>query len=231
LSRLTSYRDIKKMVLDRIQSGAWPPGALIPRETELATEFGCARATINRALRELAQAGVLERRRKAGTRVSMTPVRKATLDIPLIRQEVEESGATHRHRLLICKMSVPPTHIAARMGLPLERTTLHVQTLHMADSAPYCLEDRWINPRVAPEALSADFAALSANEWLVQNIPISAGEIAFLAENASDADAEILNAAPGAALFVVERLTRIAQEAVTHVRIAYRPGYRMTTGI
>ena len=53
----------------------WPPGALIPGEEALAQEFGVARATVNRALSELARAGVLERRRKAGTRVAAgTPV-------------------------------------------------------------------------------------------------------------------------------------------------------------
>ena len=46
---------------------------MIPGEEALAREFGCARATVNRALRDLAEAGVLERRRKAGTRVALQP--------------------------------------------------------------------------------------------------------------------------------------------------------------
>ena len=52
-----------------IQSGIWKQGCLITVEAALAKEFGCARATVNRVLRELAQEGILERRRKAGTRV------------------------------------------------------------------------------------------------------------------------------------------------------------------
>jgi GntR family transcriptional regulator, histidine utilization repressor len=47
--------------------------------------LGCARATVNRALRDLAEAGLLERRRKGGTRVPLTPVRKATFEIAIIR--------------------------------------------------------------------------------------------------------------------------------------------------
>ena len=67
------WEDIRAEVLRRIRVRDWPPGAMIPTEEELATEFGVARATVNRALRELAVAGVLERRRKAGTRVAALP--------------------------------------------------------------------------------------------------------------------------------------------------------------
>ncbi len=89
---LQSWEAIRAEVLNRIRTRVWPPGALIPSEEALAEEFGCARATVNRALRELADAGVLERKRKAGTRVAALPVRKATLDIPVIRQEIAARG-------------------------------------------------------------------------------------------------------------------------------------------
>ena len=59
------WGEIRVEVLRRIRERIWPPGELIPSEEALAVEFCCARATVNRALRELAEAGVLERRRKA----------------------------------------------------------------------------------------------------------------------------------------------------------------------
>ena len=75
----TSWQDIKRAVITRISERVWRPGELIPGEQELAREFGCARATVSKAMRELADAGLLERRRKAGTRIALNPVRKATL--------------------------------------------------------------------------------------------------------------------------------------------------------
>ena len=65
-----------------IQTGIWKQGGLIPVEAALVKEFSCVRATVNRALRELAQKGILERHHKAGTRV-VTPVgRSANFEIP-----------------------------------------------------------------------------------------------------------------------------------------------------
>lgn len=99
---MKGWEAIRDEVMGRVRARRWPPGALIPNEKVLATEFGVARATVNRALRELAEAGVLERRRRAGTRVAALPVRKATLDIPVIRQEVDprggRAGRRARHR-------------------------------------------------------------------------------------------------------------------------------------
>ena len=54
----------------RIHARDYAPGANIPGEVELAGEFGVARATVNRALRELSDEGILERRRNSGTRVA-----------------------------------------------------------------------------------------------------------------------------------------------------------------
>ena len=103
---MAGWEDIRAEVLSRIRSKAWPLGTLIPGEEALAQDFGVARATVNRALSELARAGVLERKRKAGTRVAALPVRKATLDIPVIRAEVEARGEAYGLRLLGCSEGV-----------------------------------------------------------------------------------------------------------------------------
>jgi len=226
-----SYRTIQTEVLRRIRSREWPPGQIIPSEVDLAAEFDCARATINRALRELAQTGLLDRRRKAGTRVSLNPVRKATLDIPVTRTEVQSRGLTYRHKVLERNIISAPRHLITRMNLTARQPVMHLKTLHLADDRPFLYEDRWVNIAAAPGITTAPLDTISANEWLVQNVPISAGDIAFMAQPANQADARALDISPGDALFVIERLTFVGAATVTQVRLAYAPGYRMTTQI
>jgi GntR family histidine utilization transcriptional repressor len=225
---LTGWESIRTEVLTRIRRRDWPPGALIPNEEALAQEFGVARATVNRALSELARVGVLERRRKAGTRVAALPVRKATLDIPVIRAEVEALGRRHSHRLLACESRQAPPSVAGRLDLPTGQGMLFLQTLHLADGRPHVLETRWLNPEVLPEP-PPDFAAISVNEWLVGNVAFSTGDISFAAEAASAEEAGALDCPGGAALFVTERTTFAAEAAITLVRLAHAPGYRMQT--
>jgi GntR family transcriptional regulator, histidine utilization repressor len=226
-----SYQDIQAEVRRRIQTRQWKPGDTIPIEVDLAAEFNCARATINRALRELAETGLLERRRKSGTRVSLNPTRKATLDIPITRLEVEGRGQVYRHKLLESNQVSAPDALVAEMNLGRAQLLLHLKTLHMADGRPFMFEDRWINPKTARGILRAKLDDISANEWLVQNVPISHGDIAFQALSASEDQAAALDVDQGTALFIIDRLTWMGAQTVTKVRLAYAPGYRMMTRI
>lgn len=220
------WRAVHDEALRRIGAREWPPGAVIPSETELADEFGCARATVGRALRELAAAGLVERRRKAGTRVAVSPTRHARLAVPLIREEIEAAGAVWSYALLGAEERPAPPHIRARMA-GAERL-LHVAAVHFADDRPFVLEERWINLAIVPEAARPGvFATESANEWLVRNAPFAEGELSLFAEAAEPAEAKALGLAPGAALFVTERLTRSPDAPITFARLSYAPGRRM----
>lgn len=223
-----TWQMVQAEALRRIRARIWPPGAQIPHEADLAQELGCARATVNRALRELASTGALERRRKGGTRVPLTPVRKATFEIPLIRLDIESRGQVAGYKLLSQTGTTAPPEISLRMGPdPL----LHLTALHLADATPFCLEDRWINPKTTPGAATADFSETSANEWLVRNIAFSGGDISFGAATATPAQAAMLGCPPGAALFEIQRTTHGPMGIITIVTLTYAPGYRMVTAL
>lgn len=224
---MAGWEEIRAEVLTRIRSRAWPLGTLIPGEAALAQEFGVARATVNRALSELARAGVLERKRKAGTRVAALPVRKATLDIPVIRAEVEARGETYGLRLLRLEIGRPPVPILARLGQDVGEM-LHLQTLHLASGRGHAVEDRWLNRRVLPDPMP-DFAAISANEWLVAHVSYATGDIGFAAESAMGWEAEALGVAEHTAVFVTERCTWAPDQPITWVRLVHAPGYRLST--
>ncbi len=224
-----TWRSVQTEALRRIHSREWRPGDLIPNEAELAKEFGCARTTVNRALRGLAEGGLLERRRKAGTRVAAQPVAKATLNIAVIRHEVEDRGARYGYQLARQETRVAPTHISAALGVGAQDELLHVIALHLSNDAPYALEDRWMNTVHVPDALEQDFRSISANEWLLQNVPYTRGEIAFAAKPASEESAKHLNCPEGSALLAVNRLTWDHDQSVTAVQVLFAPGHQMRT--
>ena len=162
------FRALKQELRQRIVQGIWPPGTLLPNEVDLAAEFSCARATVNRAMRELAEEGLVERKRKAGTRVRQAPLRQARFSIPLVRQEIEAQGAAYRYALVRREEQDAPDWLRARLGLGLGARVLHLICMHYADGNPYQLEDRWINLEALPDAAGADFAATrdQMNGWL-----------------------------------------------------------------
>ena len=225
MERPGTWQAIRAEALRRMRAGDWPPGERIPDEAELAAEFGCARATVNRALRDLAEAGLLERKRKGGTRVPLTPVRKATFEIAIIRRDVEGRGQRHGYRLIEDALRPPPEAVRAALGWE-GGAMRHVTALHLADDRPFVLEDRWLNPALVP-ADRVRFETVSANEWLVRNIPYSSGDIGFLARPADASAARWLGCDAGAALLAIERTTRSEAGPITFVRLSYAPGHRM----
>lgn len=219
--QINTWQAVQAEVLRRIYAREWHPGQTIPNEAELAREFGCARATVNRAMQALADSGLLERRRKAGTRVALHPVSKATVDIPVIRQEIEERGAVYSYHCLSRKHG---SHAV------LGQNSLHVIALHLADNLPFVYEDRWINLSKVPDA-DQDFQHTSPNEWLLANAPYTRGDISFSAANASAQLAAQLKTTANAPIFVIDRTTWDHDHAITTVRLSYAPGYQIRTTI
>lgn len=66
---LPKYEVIRQTLADGIVSGQYPPGDRLPSESALVKTFAASRPTVNRALRELQLAGLIERRAGSGSYV------------------------------------------------------------------------------------------------------------------------------------------------------------------
>ncbi len=229
MPEINTWQIIKNNVLRRLSERQWLPGDTLPSEMEFAREFGCARATVNKALNELASTGILERKRKSGTRVTINPVRKATMSIPVTRQEIQARGCTYSHVLIENTLKRLPAHMTSRFNVPGGVKALHHKALHLSDHEAFLYEDRWINTIVMPDIQEVDFTTISANEWLVGHAPYSRGELSILSAAASADEALHLGIDEGRPILIVERTTWSDTQPITFVRLAYRPGYRLNS--
>lgn len=67
------YVQIQNYILQKIESGEYAAGDKIPSETELARQFDVSRLTVNTAVKELANSGIVERVQGKGTFVRFVP--------------------------------------------------------------------------------------------------------------------------------------------------------------
>ena len=79
---MQTYRDIAREIERRILSGIYPADSRLPSRLELMREFQVARATLDRAVRELVDSRRLTSRRGSGT--SVNPVSEHRRDVALI---------------------------------------------------------------------------------------------------------------------------------------------------
>ena len=222
-----SWTDVRNEIRARILDRTYAPGDRLPRDEDIARDLGCARATVHRAMQDLSQIGLVERKRKGGTRVLSDPVTRATVDIPITRREIEQRGSTYGYRLISRGIESTPPAIMARFAIAQPVDMLRVMALHLADGRPYIFEDRWIDTRSTPGILDVDLTCESANEWLVRNKPYSRVDVRFSAMNAEEGMARHLSTTPGRAVFVIERTTWIDAAPITTVEAVAAPGYQL----
>jgi GntR family histidine utilization transcriptional repressor len=216
-------RRIRSEISDRILSGAWPPGHRIPFEHELTEQYGCSRMTVSRALASLAESGLIERRRKAGTFVARPRTHSLVLDVPDIAAEVTSRGESYGYELQARKIR-PATRAELEL-LDLDRgvEVLALRCLHRASGRAYGLEERLINLDAVPEAELEDFTAMPPNSWLLAHVPWTEAEHRISAANPARTTAQVLGIEPTAACLVVERRTWRGADKITHVRLTF-PG-------
>lgn len=219
----TLHKRIRSEISERILSGAWPPGHRIPFEHELMAQFRCSRMTVNKALAPLAEAGLIVRRRKAGSFVSRPRIHSVVLDIPDIAAEVTGRGEPYAYELLSRKARMASRREADELGLEKPVPVLAMRCLHRASGRPFALEERLINLETVPEAEAVDFAAAAPGSWLLGHVPWTEAEHRISAANVQKATAAVLGIEPTAACLILERRTWRGEDRITHVRLIF-PG-------
>lgn len=167
-----AFSRIKAHVLSQIQSGKWSEGAAIPTEQALAAEFGVSRMTANRALRELTSDQILVRVQGSGTFVAQQKYQSTLVVIHGIAEEILSRGHTHRGELHLLERVKANDGLAVEFELAGSRALFHSTVVHFENDAPIQLEDRYVNPTLAPEYMQLDFTKTTANEYLMRVAPL-----------------------------------------------------------
>lgn len=220
---LPRYLEIARDIAQAILSGRWHPGHRIPTESELTERYSCARMTVNKALSNLVNAGLIERRRKLGTFVSMPRRDAAVLEVRDIKDEVVATGGLYRYQLLSRSLARAAATDVARLGLAKGTPILKLKALHFAGDIPFALEERLINVGEVPAAAGEPFRDISGGAWLIAHVPWTEAEHRISAAAANAFEAGKLQISLHSACLVVKRQTWRMTRPITSVRLIF-PG-------
>lgn len=222
----TLHETILQDLRARIVEGAWKPGFQLPKETELAAQFGVSRMTMNKVLTQLTREGFLLRRKKLGTFVTEPRAQSVVMEITDLESEVAALGKPYRFQLL--ERAMRPLRPDDVLGTDDETISekadlLFLRGVHFAGAQPFCLETRLINPQEAEGAVEQDFGNVPPGRWLVETVPWGSARHRIRAIQASAEDARALKISSGDACLEIARRTEAAGVWVTWVRLLY-PG-------
>ncbi len=222
------YQKIKDHILEKINAGVWGATDRIPSENELIRQMGVSRMTVNRALRELAEEGYLVRVVGVGTFVAESKIQVHPLTIRNIAEEIKERGHDHSTKVMLLSEEEIDGKIAGQMEMAPHTDVFHTKLLHMENGQPLQLEDRFVNPAIAPDYLTCDFTRVTPYEHLMKVAPLQQVEHSVEALTPSKTIARWLDMQPGEPCLVITRRTWTRDQIASYARL-YHPGstYRL----
>lgn len=168
--RSTLYKQIKDFVLLRIQSGTWSAGHKLPSENDFVRQFAVSRMTVNRALRELTAEGRIIRSAGVGSFVAEIKPQSTLLQIAQLSQEIRARGHSYRCKVIVQERTTAALDAAMALNLQAGESVFHIVCVHYENDIAIQYEDRYLHPRMAPEALTQDFERTPPSEYMVQHV-------------------------------------------------------------
>jgi GntR family transcriptional regulator, histidine utilization repressor len=219
------YLQVKRHILDNIDSGNWGASARVPSENDIVKSFGVSRMTANRALRELRDEGVLIRIAGVGSFVADRHARAHPLEIRGIADEIRDRGHVHRAEIVHLERIWAVAELAEDFCIAPHSELYCSLMVHFEDEHPIQLEDRYVLPKLAPDYLDVDFACTTPHDYLINVAPLQEAEHLLRAEMPDERTRNLLVMKREEPCLVVIRRTWSAGQIASVARLYY-PGSR-----
>ncbi|MEQ5126201.1 UTRA domain-containing protein [Providencia zhijiangensis] len=215
-----AYKQIQSYILRSIDLGIFKPETQIPTELELCAQFNVSRMTVNKAISELSQKGILNRIAGKGTFVATQkhelPVTKA-FDI---FDEISVSGNKYAGHQLQLKIIPATAEIALQLGVTEGSDIGYCKMLHFENDIPLMLEERYVNHSIAPEFVQQHFGnSETPSGYLQRHFPVSEMEHTIEAILATKPIAQALSIKEHAPCLQLSRRTWTGSTLISYVNM------------
>jgi len=131
------YFQLKKLILEEIDSGNYPVGSMIPTENELSQIFQISRTTVRQTITELVREERLYRIKSKGTFVARTKINQEFINtLQSFNEEMRRAGRKPTTEVLSLKKVALPENIALQMGMPQGTEAVYLYRKRCADGEP-----------------------------------------------------------------------------------------------
>jgi len=219
------YAKLKQGIKQLIDSDEWKVDQRIPSESEMVKSLNISRMTVNRALRELTDEGVLIRQQGVGTFVARKKTHSALFDVHNIADEIAARGHVHSAKLIEIVHAKANMEEAMNLGVRTNQNIFRSVTLHLEDNVPIQIEYRVVNAELAPDYDKQDFTKNGAYHYLMTVAPMTEGEHLVEALTASNYECNLLNINITEPCLQIKRRTWCGAQLVTTARLI-SPGSR-----
>ncbi len=224
-SKIPLYHQLYEILRGYIIRGEWPPGSMIPPESELCHSYEVSQITARQALDNLVSDGLIYRQRGRGSFVAQPAIETSLTRIISFTEDMRQRGYTPGSRVFYSGLTEAPQGLAQDLQVELGEELAQIHRLRFADGEPLSIEKSSLVHRYCPGVLDGNFEATSLRETLGNQygIRLVRARQSIRALNATFEQAELLSIKPGAALLGIERVSYSQHNIpVEYLQIYYR---------
>lgn len=206
------YEQLKRSLVERIETGVLKPGDRLPSEKELEREFGVSRATVRRALQDLTHEERITRVAGKGSFVLQPKIEPLTA-LTSFSENMRAQGLKPSYSNARVSLVTPPNKIAHLLDLDQGEQTLRIERLMLADDLPMAIQDSYLPHSLVADTMSLITSELLNNLSLYKILELEVGIRLYRAEEWVDAsrampdEAKLLQIEEGDFVLLIERLT------------------------
>ena len=145
------YFTIKEDIKNKVHTGVYHPGDVLPTENSLCEEYGASRVTIRRSIKELIDEGVLERGHGKTARVVCESVPRSLNRLGGLKEQLSASGIKCSSFILDSEIVRAEGKVGEAMKLPPEESLYKIERLRYANGKPLCYQLLYLPVRLCPD--------------------------------------------------------------------------------
>ena len=208
-SPLPRYYQLKEIMRERIRTGEWKPGDLIPSERELGETYGISRMTARQAITDLVNEGLFYREQGKGTFVSRHKVTQQLMRLTGFTEDIRARGQQPGTKVLSAEMRAADETTAERLRVKPGQMIYCLQRLRLADGEPLAIELSQLSFVGCEKLLEEDLEQHSLYRLLETKYGLSLmeAEQELEAGLAGNEDAQLLKIPVGSPVLFMRRTT------------------------
>ncbi|HSM57883.1 MAG TPA: GntR family transcriptional regulator [Candidatus Sulfomarinibacteraceae bacterium] len=211
------YHQLKELLAERIASGDWQPGDMLPTEEQLQEQYQISRTTVRQALKELEVEGQISRQRGRGTFVTQRKISHSAEPHFRLADTLLQQGEQPGWKLLRAEWVPASPEIAERLNIEPDTPVFELRRLRLASDEAIGYHVAYASPSVATAIDRERLESGGSLDYLRGN---NAPGDSALGENVLDGSyanrileaipateqvAEWLDVAPGTPMFLIRR--------------------------
>ena len=151
------YLQVKQKIMDRIQSGEFKDGDMLPTESVLQKEYEVSRATIRNALDEIEKEQLILRKRGVGTTIHKRKFKKELMKLQSFSSLMASRGLKPRTEILSVEISDVPIEVEEYSKQQISEKSWFIKRILLANEKPIGLQHLYFPTSLifSPDELSS----------------------------------------------------------------------------